>query len=60
MWDVITDEYIKTVLRDRQGLLTAIHDRLLELYHEMDNSDEAIKSVPMKISVEAEAPIRKI
>lgn len=44
MWDVITDEYIKTVLRDRQGLLTAIHDRLLELYHEMDNSDEAIKS----------------
>lgn len=44
MWDVITDEYIKRVLKDRQGLLAAIHDRLLELYQEMDNSDGAIKS----------------
>ena len=44
MWDVISDDYIKIVLRDRLGLLDAIHKRLLELYQEMDNSESAIKS----------------
>ena len=44
MWDVISDDYIKIVLRDRLGLLDAIHKRLLELYQEMDDSESAIKS----------------
>lgn len=44
MLNTITDEYIKKVLSEHQKLLTAIHDRLLELYFEMEDSDGMIKS----------------
>lgn len=41
--NIITDDYIKKVLADHKKLLTAIHDRLLELYTEMEDSDGMIK-----------------
>lgn len=43
MWNTITDDYIKRVLNNHQELLAAIHERILELYHEMEDSDEVIK-----------------
>lgn len=44
MLNTITDDYIKTVLSKHQDLLAAIHERILELYQEMEDSDEVIKS----------------
>lgn len=44
MLATITEDYIKRVLRDHQKLITAIHDRLLELYSEMDDSDGMIRA----------------
>ena len=52
MLNTITDDYIKKVLAEHQELLTAIHDRLLELYFEMEDSDGMIQSATFGSSVD--------